>query len=487
MPRPDAPPLGFGPTDLDAAYGLSATAVPPAGSAATIAVVDAFGYPNLEADLAMYRSTYGLPACSVASGCLTILNQLGSSSPLPPENTTSDGIGWEIETALDLDMASAVCPSCKLIAMEGDSDKGSGLDFCNDAAVAAGATVVSNSWSGPEADSATVNARDVHFDHPGTSIFGCTGDTGFDGKSVGFPATSPHVIAVGGTTLAIDPTQARGYTETAWNLAGSTCSTVFATPAFQSGLATGCTSRAIGDVSAIADPNNGVAIYSQGQFMVVGGTSASTPVVAAVFVMTGHTAVDPSFLYDNPTSLNDVLSGSNGACASQICNAGSGWDGPTGLGTPIAPLLAGAMLPSLSITPADQQEVAPGFEIDATCTSNDSSTISEVDVAIDGVQLNAFHAPPFVQHVPASYPDGPHTVFVRCTTSALAVVGVTPAIVQSATAGSGGSGSGSDGGEHHGGGCAAAGDEPLVLICVLSVAGAARRPRRRAARAPRRR
>jgi hypothetical protein len=359
--------------------------------------------------------------------------------------------------------------------------------------VAAGATVVSNSWSGPEDGVTATEDEDAHYDHPGTAIFGCTGDTGANGDSVGMPATSPHVIAVGGTTLVQDLTAPRQFTESAWGGAGSICSGVFPQPSYQTGVVSACTTRAIADVSAVADPETGVAFFEQGQWGVLGGTSVATPVVAGIFVMTGHTAIAPDFIYLNPTDFNDVVSGANGACTGALCNAGSGWDGPTGIGTPIGALLNGAELPTLTVTPADGAQVTPGFDVDVTCTSNDAATITEVDIGIDGVELSTQQTPPFTQHIPASIADGPHTVFVNCKASSLAVIGTISNVTQApADTGSGsGSGSGSDTTPpgHGGGGCATTGDTPtlpvaLVVACVLSVAGGRPRARRRAARAP---
>ncbi len=145
---PDAPPTASARRQLQTAYAIDPTLT----SGATIAVVDAFGYPTLEADLAVYRMTFGLPACTSASGCLTIINQNGLTSPLPAENMTDNGQGWEAEAALDLDMASAACPNCKLIAVESSDDSDNGLDLGNDAATTVGATVISNSWGAPESE-----------------------------------------------------------------------------------------------------------------------------------------------------------------------------------------------------------------------------------------------------------------------------------------------------------------------------------------------
>src|SRR6201999_3941452 len=114
--QPFATPSGFGPADLTSAYKLNASIT----STATIAIVDAFNYANAASDLATYRSQFGLPACTVASGCLTIVNQNGAASPLPAAPPSGDD--WNLEAALDLDMASAACPTCHLLLVEAQDD-----------------------------------------------------------------------------------------------------------------------------------------------------------------------------------------------------------------------------------------------------------------------------------------------------------------------------------------------------------------------------
>jgi hypothetical protein len=147
------------------------------------------------------------------------------------------------------------------------------------------------------------------------------------------------VTAVGGTSLTRDGS-ARGWGETAWSGAGSGCSAYEPKPTWQTS-ATGCAKRAVADVSAVADPKTGVAVYNTYQdtgWSVYGGTSAAAPVVAAIYALAGTPGAqdDPvTYPWAHPTTLNDVTSGSNGACTPNVlCHAGPGWDGPTGLGTP---------------------------------------------------------------------------------------------------------------------------------------------------------
>ena len=173
---------------------------------------------------------------------------------------------------------------------------------------------------------------------------GCTAITvssGDGGYGVEYPASSHYVTAVGGTSLTSGG-GSRGWTETAWSGAGSGCSTLNAALSGAASFGTGCANRAVADVSAVADPNTGVAVYDttalQGRsgWFVVGGTSASAPIIAGVYALAGNEAsIDNNYPYTHSSSFFDVTSGSNGSCpTAQWCTARSGWDGPTGLGSP---------------------------------------------------------------------------------------------------------------------------------------------------------
>ena len=329
--KPAATPSGLGPADLVSAYKLSSTIT----STATIAIVDAFNYPNVESDLASYRSQFGLPACTKANGCLKVVNQNGATSPLPGNSPAGDD--WTVEAALDLDMASAVCPTCKLLFIEAQDDQGNGLFIGQNAAAAAGAIVVSNSWGGPSGGLASDQSMDQQFfTHTGKiQTFIASGDSGNTGNTPDYPSTSTLVTGVGGTSLKKSTTAARGWTESAWNGAGSSCGNE-AKPAFQN-VTTGCANRAASDVSAVASPNTGVAVFNKGSggFIVVGGTSAASPLVAGIVARySGVVTWSPGYAYAHTTQFFDITSGSNGTCTSALCRAGKGWDGPTGIGTP---------------------------------------------------------------------------------------------------------------------------------------------------------
>ncbi|GAC1581973.1 MAG: peptidase S8 [Candidatus Dormibacteria bacterium] len=303
----------------------SGTVGSTAGAGQTIAIVDAFDDPSAESDLGVYRSQYGLPECTTANGCFKKVNQSGSQGPYPRTDS-----GWAQEISLDVDMASAVCPNCKILLVEAKSSSFANLSTAVDTAATHGATTISNSYGGSEyAGEVTDQSR---YNHPGVAITVSSGDNGY---GVEFPAASVNVTAVGGTTLTRAAT-ARGFTETAWSGAGSGCSAYITRPSWQTDA--GCSRRSVADVSAVADPNTGVAVYDTfraGGWLVFGGTSVAAPVIAGVYALAGNAStITPSFPYANASALFDVTSGSNGTCGTYLCNAGPGFDGPTGLGTP---------------------------------------------------------------------------------------------------------------------------------------------------------
>jgi subtilase family serine protease len=328
-----APTAGYGPADLRSAYGLPSTG----GAGQTVAIVDAFGDNTAEADMNAYRANYGLPACTTANGCFKKVNQSGVQGSYP----TNDQ-GWALETQLDLEMVSATCPGCKILLVEATSNISANLYAAEDTAARLGATEISNSYGGGESSSETTD--DAHFNHPGAAITVSSGDSGY---GVEYPAASRYVTAVGGTSLS-HASNTRGWTESAWSGSGSGCSAYEPKPAWQTD--SGCARRTVADVSAVADPNTGVAVYDSncnviGQILgqcfsgwgVVGGTSASAPIVAGVYGLAGNgSSVNyGSFPYSHASSLFDVTAGNNGSCTpAYLCTSGAGYDGPTGLGTP---------------------------------------------------------------------------------------------------------------------------------------------------------
>jgi N-acetylneuraminic acid mutarotase len=319
-------PAGYSPDNLQGAYNVpSATA----GSGQTVAIVDAYDDPTAEADLQVYRAQYGLPVCTTANGCFRKVAQDGSVN-YPPGD-----LNWAGEISLDLDMVSAICPNCHILLVEANDATNTNLGEGVDEAVALGAKFVSNSY-GSQGEEAAETGWDQFYDHPGVAITAAAGDYGYADS---FPAISPYVTAVGGTTLLQDSTTSRGWTETAWSGTGSGCSQYEPKPSFQTD--SGCPDRTMNDVSAVADPNTGVAVYDSylnNGWMVFGGTSASSPIIASVYALAGTpgSADQPNqYPYASPSALNDVTSGSNGSCGgTYLCTAGPGYDAPTGLGTP---------------------------------------------------------------------------------------------------------------------------------------------------------
>ncbi|WP_394848089.1 S53 family peptidase [Pendulispora brunnea] len=324
-----ATPSGFGPSDLQAAYKVPSGG----GEGKIIAIVDAQDDPKAEADLGVYRSQFGLSSCTTANGCFKKVNQDGKASPLPAADD-----GWSGEIALDLDMASAICPECKILLVEANSASLDDLGKAVNTAVSLGATVVSNSYGGSE-DSTESQADTDYYVHPGVGIFASTGDNGY---GTSYPAASAGVISVGGTSLT-KSSSTRGWAESVWNGAGSGCSKYISKPSWQTD--TGCSKKVMGDVSAVADPNTGVAVYvTQGAsgWAVYGGTSASSPIVASIYAKTGHGGDNGSYVWTHTGNFYDVTSGSNGSCSpSYLCKGTAGYDGPTGWGSPNATALAG--------------------------------------------------------------------------------------------------------------------------------------------------
>jgi subtilase family serine protease len=322
---PQATPSGLGPADLRSAYKLPSGTE---GTGATVAIVDAFDDPRAESDLAVYRSQFGLPPCTTANGCFRKVNQSGATSPLPRSDA-----GWAAEISLDLDMVSAVCPHCKILLVESNGPDNS-LFTAIDTAARLGAKYISNSWGGSES-SGQDTFDQQHLNKPGVAITASSGDDGF---GVIHPASSRFVTAVGGTSLR-RASNTRGWSESAWSGAGSGCSRQIPKPTWQHD--TGCSHKTVADVSAVADPSTGVAVYvtfGGSGWSVFGGTSASAPIIAGVYALAGTPAANTtpaSYPYAHTGNLFDVTSGSNGSCSpSYLCHSGTGYDGPTGLGTP---------------------------------------------------------------------------------------------------------------------------------------------------------
>ncbi|MEV5960337.1 hypothetical protein AB0L70_01155 [Kribbella sp. NPDC051952] len=327
-PAASAPPAtGLTPSGLRDAYKLNGLNA----SGRTVAIVDAYGYPSLERDLGVYRSQFGLSSCTKANGCLKIINQTGGTT-LPTFN-----VGWAGEQALDVDAVSAAAPDAKIVVVQANSASFADLGTAvQTAAKQAGVVAISNSYGGGDASDSTYGK---YYNHPGIAVTASTGDDGYQGGS--YPASSAYTTAVGGTSL-VAASNSRGWSETVWSGAGSGCSTYNTALSAAASFGTGCSKRAMADVSAAADPSKGgMAIYyptskTASTWAQFGGTSEAAPIIAAVYALSGNTTGYANALpYGHASSLFDVTSGSNGSCPTvQWCTARTGWDGPTGLGTP---------------------------------------------------------------------------------------------------------------------------------------------------------
>jgi subtilase family serine protease len=346
----DAGHDGYGAQDLQSAYNLASAAASRGGNQ-TVALIDAYDDPTIESDLNVYRSYYHLGPCTTANGCFKKVNQDGEQANYPLANPD-----WDPEIALDVEMVSAICPRCHILLVEANSAdeatvmsnpvQHSDLGASVDTAVNLGATEVSNSYGsvGPEPNQ---TFWDHYYDHPGVAITASSGDEDY---GTIWPAASPYVTAVGGTELVKDASTARGWSESVWGSAlpgtlpdeaqgaGSGCSLWEPKPAWQHDA--GCSGRTVADVAAVAD---GIAIYDSsleiGGWGVVAGTSVSSPIIAAVYALAGNAKkiAYGSYSYSHPKGLNDVTTGSNftpTTVCGYLCEAGPGYDGPTGNGTP---------------------------------------------------------------------------------------------------------------------------------------------------------
>ena len=326
---------GYISADLRAAYGLLGS-----NGTATVAIVDAYANPKAKADLDFYRADTQLTA--LTSGQFVQANQDGGAI-----STVSGDTGWGQEEMLDLEMVSAVCPGCKIVYVGANSPSFADLGAAVNRAVSLGATVVSNSYGGSES-SGEATIQKSSYTHTGVAITVSSGDSGYGAES---PAAFNTVTAVGGTSLKLNSNGARA-SETVWSGAGSGCSAYITKPSWQHD--TGCPRRTIADVAAVADPATGVAVYDSygstggANWYVFGGTSVAAPIIGGIYGLSDKTAGTPAeLLYGAAGSLFDVTSGSNGRCTSRrttgtayLCTGVTGYDGPTGNGTPNGNLAA---------------------------------------------------------------------------------------------------------------------------------------------------
>lgn len=321
--------VGYSPAKLRTAYtgGISTASGMP-----IIAITAAYNNPNIQTELNTYSTAFGiptLPACvgSIASStvpCFKKIDQNGGTNY--PQNNTQ----WGLEISMDVQIAHAICTNCKILLVEADSNGINDLMTAIDQAIVQGANVTSHSWGLGEFS--TQSTFNTHLNVPGVAMIFSSGDAGY---GVSYPASSPFVTAVGGTTLNF--TGNGNYAgETAWSGSGSGCSAYEAKPAWQTD--TLCSNRTVSDVSADANPTTGASVYNGNSWYKVGGTSLSAPIIAGVQALAGVPSGNTtSSIYTNfsLSNFHDIVTGSNGSCGNTyLCTALTGYDGPTGLGTP---------------------------------------------------------------------------------------------------------------------------------------------------------
>jgi hypothetical protein len=419
---PDAAPSGdgYGPSSLQSAYSLPSST---AGSGETVAVVDAYNDPDAASDLATYRSDWSLPACG--SGCFEQVNEEGATSPLP---SAAGSTGWDVEESLDIDMVSAICPLCHIILVEANSADTADLGAGVNAAVSLGADFVSNSYGGSESSSDNTYDSD-YYNHPGVAVTASAGD---DGYGVSYPAASADVTAVGGTSLST-ASNSRGWTETVWGSSsggegtGSGCSADSSKPSWQTD--TGCSKRTDNDVAAVADPNTGLAVYdtySEGGWLEVGGTSASSPIIASTFALAGTPAAGTypsSYIYKHTSNLFDVTSGADGSCSpAYLCTGEVGYDGPTGWGTPdgVTAFSNGTTTNTVTVTNPGNQTgtvgTAASLQINATDSASGQTLTYSATGLPAGLSINASTG--LISGTPTTAGSNSVTVTAKDTTGA---------------------------------------------------------------------
>ncbi len=361
-------PAAYMPTQIRHAYGIDG--ISNNGTGQIIAIVDAYDDPTIAADLQTFISQFGLPpihglslqsACTVAAGPHPCFQKVYAQGATPPVNG-----GWALEIALDVEWAHAIAPGADIVLVEASSNSLADLLGAVDVAVGKGAKVVSMSWGGSEFFGEWL--YDDHFSQvTGVTFTAASGDSG---TGVLWPAASPYVVGVGGTTLQLDGS-GNVTSETAWSGSGGGISAYESEPAYQTTFGVmGRSRRGVPDVSYVADPNTGVEVYDstpyngQTGWFTLGGTSVGTPQWAALVALADQTRTTGSLyttqsnspLYyaatDTATNPNaytenyrDITTGSNGRRGCQICSATIGYDFVTGLGSPLAnrlvPFLSG--------------------------------------------------------------------------------------------------------------------------------------------------
>lgn len=333
------PVVGLTPQDIWKAYGFDR--IPNKGAGQTIGIVNSFDHPFIEQDLAIFNNQFGLPPCTTKNRCF---RKIYADNKKPPTNAL-----WALEIALDVEWAHAIAPEAQILLVEASDDQLSSLLRAVDVAIQKGASVVSMSWGLGEIPNELI--YDNHFVGNDATFFAASGDTG---HGTMYPAASPYVMGVGGTTLALD--KDGNYSETAWQGSGGGLSSLEPEPVYQIAYPIPrdpLFKRGLPDVAYIGDPNTGVAVYDSipllgsAGWWEIGGTSVGSPQWAALVAianslrasdgkipLTGKQGVLYDASKDKPSNFNDIVKGSR---------ATPGYDYSTGLGTPRADTLIPAL------------------------------------------------------------------------------------------------------------------------------------------------
>lgn len=347
---PIGPNGGYTPISLQGAYGLTQLSA-QRGMSVTVGIVIAHNDPTAESDLATWRAHYGMPPCTEANGCF---HKIGVHGRIP----TSTEVSSELEVSIDTDAISSLCPYCHIVLVEGENYSPQAMGAAELQAARAGARIINNSYvmGEPSWENGYVEEPQIlhDFDLPGVAVVAGSGDWTYG--DLGYPAALPFVTAVGGTTLKEALGTSRGWQEEVWNEGGESFATVSGCDSFDPKPPwqkdKGCKGRTVADISALANVNHGLSIYCTrcGGWAVAGGTSLASALVSAYYALVGGGAGVGGAQWDyahaasltpvtKGTDINiftsDTKAGGSGiACAIlYLCNAGPGYNGPTGVGS----------------------------------------------------------------------------------------------------------------------------------------------------------
>jgi subtilase family serine protease len=396
------------------------------GHGQTIAIVDAYDDPNVASDLATFDTQFGFPSCTVANGCFV---------KDTPQGTPSTDSGWALEISLDVEWAHSIAPGAQIVLVESSTSSLGNLLSAVDTAVGTGAHQVSNSWGGSEFS--TESSYDYHYNSATTSFFVSSGD---GGHGVEWPAASPYVVSVGGTTLTTN-SSGNWVSETSWSDSGGGVSAYEPKPSYQNNFNTN-SKRAVPDVAYDGNPSTGVYVYDsvpingQSGWWLVGGTSAGAPQWAGISAIAnsqnaklasasfgtsnalyGAASGAESSPQANPYLANyhDITSGSNGNCGS-VCTAGPGYDEVTGLGSP----QVNNLVPYLLLPPA------PDFTISASPSSLTVNSGSSGSSTVTITSANGFTGTVALSSSPSSSSTITTPVTVPASGSVTATLTMTP-------------------------------------------------------------